>query len=240
MNVALIIAGGSGARTGQSIPKQFLHIHDIPILFHTIKNFEEHPLVGCIVVVCLQGWSDVIASYAKQLEITKFVKVVIGGKTRHESVVRGISTLLEIGIPLKDDDIILIHDANRPMVSKEVIDDCIVKAKEFGACVPVIPVSDWVLWSDDGISSTKSADKTKLMRAQSPEAIIYSKLCEIYKKAEAFDPQIISGISSILIELGEAVYFSQGSEKLFKVTSQEDIELFKAMLDSSKPAWLRT
>ena len=93
MNIALIIAGGSGTRTGQDVPKQFLTVYDIPIIAYTMKNIEKIPCIDEIYVVGPQGWENFITSYAKQCNVTKFKQVIHGGATRHESIYHGILQL---------------------------------------------------------------------------------------------------------------------------------------------------
>ena len=89
MNYALIIAGGSGNRMGQDIPKQFMHIDGAPIIIHTMKCFEQHPDIDGIAVVCLKGWETVLQSYANQFNITKLKWIFPGGNTGMESIARG-------------------------------------------------------------------------------------------------------------------------------------------------------
>ena len=88
MNIAVIIAGGSGARMGQSIPKQFITIHDKPVLIYTLEGFQRHPMIDAIEVVCIDGWQEVVWAYAKQFGIDKLKWMVTGGNTGQESQMR--------------------------------------------------------------------------------------------------------------------------------------------------------
>ena len=119
MNIALIIAGGSGNRMGQDIPKQFIHVDDCPIIIHTMKAFERHPDVHAIAVVCLEGWETVLRSYANQFSIKKLKWIFPGGNTGMESIHNGIYGLKREGCT--DDDLVLIHDSVRPLLSQEII-----------------------------------------------------------------------------------------------------------------------
>ena len=115
MNIALVIAGGSGNRMGQDIPKQFMYVYDAPIIIHTLQCFQKHPDIGLIAVVCLKGWETVLQSYANQYRITKLKHIFPGGKTGMGSIHNGIYGLKDAGCD--DDDLVLIHDAVRPLLS---------------------------------------------------------------------------------------------------------------------------
>ena len=93
MNYALIIAGGSGNRMGQDIPKQFINVYDKPVLIYTLESFQRHPLVEAIEVVCLEGWHDVLQAYANQFNITKLKGIVSGGNSAQESIRNGVFAL---------------------------------------------------------------------------------------------------------------------------------------------------
>ena len=120
MKIALIIAGGSGKRTGQDIPKQFININDKPIIIYTLEGFQKHPDIDAIEVVCLDGWHEILRAYAKQYNITKLEWVVSGGKSGQESIRNGIYNLEG---KCEDNDIIIIHDGIRPMIDEEVLSD---------------------------------------------------------------------------------------------------------------------
>lgn len=119
MNYALIIAGGSGNRMGQDIPKQFMHVDNCPIIIHTMMAFQKHPDIQGIAVVCLAGWETVLQSYANQFCITKLKWIFPGGSNGQESIHNGIYGLKEVGCG--DDDLVLVHDAVRPLLSQDII-----------------------------------------------------------------------------------------------------------------------
>ena len=119
MNIALIIAGGVGARMGQDIPKQFINVFDKPVVVYTMEAFQKHPNIDAIEVVCLEGWHEVLYAYAKQFGITKLENIVNGGENGQDSIRNG---LLDIAKRHQDaNDIVLVHDAIRPMLSQDII-----------------------------------------------------------------------------------------------------------------------
>jgi len=129
MNIALILAGGHGNRTEQDIPKQFMNVYEKPLIIYTLENFEKHPDIDGIAVVCLEGWHEVLKAYAKQYGITKLKWIVSGGRDGQESTQRGVEALREICAP---DDVVLVHDAIRPFLTPEVITDAITKCRKKG------------------------------------------------------------------------------------------------------------
>ena len=129
-NIALIIAGGVGTRMGQDIPKQFINVYDKPIIVYTMEVFQKHPEIDAIEVVCLDGWFDVVRAYARQFGIAKLENIVVGGENGQDSIRNG---LLDIADRYNDnEDIVLIHDAIRPMLSFEIISDSIKVCREYG------------------------------------------------------------------------------------------------------------
>lgn len=123
-NIALIIAGGVGARMHQDIPKQFINVKDKPVIMYTLEAFQKHPNIDAIEVVCLDGWHDILRAYSKQFEITKLENIVSGGETGLQSIRNGLNDIAQRYT--SNDDIVLIHDAIRPMVSQDIISDNIM------------------------------------------------------------------------------------------------------------------
>ena len=152
MNIAVIIAGGSGHRMGQDIPKQFINVYDKPVLIYTLESFQRHPMVDAIEVVCIEGWENVVWSYAKQYNITKLKWIVKGGASGQESIRNGVYNL-EGKCNL--DDTIIIHDGIRPLVDAEVLTDVICKGQKYGAAVTSLPYNEQIFVIDDEISTTR-------------------------------------------------------------------------------------
>ncbi len=130
-NIALLIAGGSGNRMGQSIPKQFLTVNERPVIVYTLEIFQKHPEIDSIAVVCIKGWEFVLQAYINQFNITKVKHIIPGGKNGQESIRNGVYELEKYYSP---NDIVLIHDAIRPMVSADIISDCIRVTCRFRLC----------------------------------------------------------------------------------------------------------
>ena len=234
--IAMLIAGGSGSRMHQKIPKQFLPVNGRPVIVYTLEAFERHPEIDTIAVVCISGWDQVLWAYARQFNISKLRYVVPGGKTGQDSIRNGVFELEKHFAP---EDLVLIHDAIRPMVSAEIISDCIRVAQQYGNAVSVIPCAEAMLETDDGSSSSGSYPRDRLKRTQTPQAFHIGQICQLHRRA--LEAGITNSVASctLMIELGEKVYFSAGSEKNIKLTTLEDIDIFKALLAAKRSDWLK-
>ncbi len=237
MNVALLTAAGTGTRMGQDIPKQFIHVENKPIIIHTMEAFQNHPSIDAIIVVTLTSWIDVLKAYAKQFNITKLRWVVSGGETGQESIYNGLKKLQE---ELSDEDVVMIHDGNRCMVSSEIISNSIATFKKYGSAVAAIPCVEAVFRSsDNGLSSTKSIPREQLFRTQTPHTYTLGKLIWAHEEANKRGINNTAASCSLMAELGETVYFSKGSEENLKITTVDDMVIFKALLHTKKDDWIK-
>jgi len=236
MNIALIIAGGVGARMGQDIPKQFLHVYDKPVIIYTLEAFQRCPEIDAIEVVCIDGWHDVLKAYARQFGIAKLENVVSGGKNGQDSIRNGLYDIASRHTD--DDDIVLIHDAIRPMISREIIVDNIETCRRYGNAITVIPCNAAMLKTYDGIESEEQVPRDNLKETQTPQTFFLKEICTAHK--EALDKGITASVASctMYIELGKKLWMCNGSEKNIKLTTTEDIEIFKSLLNSKKDTWM--
>jgi 2-C-methyl-D-erythritol 4-phosphate cytidylyltransferase len=236
-NIALVIAGGVGSRTHQDIPKQFIHVKDIPVIIYTLQAFQNHPQIDAIEVVCLEGWHDVLWAYSKQFDINKLENIVTGGETGQDSIRNGLWDLSKRYHD--DDDIVLIHDSIRPLVSADIISDNIRVCRDKGNAITVVPCTSVMLRTEDSVVSSDQVPRDRLKITQTPQAFFINELIEVHKKAINMDllPSIAS--CALYIEMGMPVFLSTGSEKNIKITTSEDIEIFQSLLESKRPEWLK-
>lgn len=227
MNIALIIAGGKGQRMQQEIPKQFLNVNDKPVIIYTLEAFESHPDIDAIGVVCVDGWHDILKAYARQYKISKLEWVVSGGENGQASIRNGLFHAEEKYQP---DDIILVHDAIRPMVSHEIISDCIVQCKRHGSAVSIVPCNTVALRRTTEQTSSEVVPRDRLALTQTPQAFPLKRLADAHRKA--LELGITNSIASctLMIELGETLHFSIGAETNIKLTTPDDLKIFKALL----------
>lgn len=240
MNIAIIIAGGSGHRMGQDIPKQFINIYDKPVIIYTLEGFQRHPQIDIIEVVCIDGWHEVLWAYAHQFNITKLKWVVSGGNTGQESIRNGVFNLEG---KVSDDDIVIIHDGIRPLVDESVLTDVIMKAQKYGNAVTSLPYNEqiFVVNSEDETTTKQYIPRETLRRVSTPQAYQFGKLDWGYH--EAFEKEIgIYGsayTNTMMVELGETLHFAAGSDKNIKLTTKDDLEMFKGYLKKDKDNWLK-
>lgn len=240
MNIAIIIAGGSGHRMGQDIPKQFINVYDKPVIIYTLEGFQRHPQVDAIEVVCIDGWHEVLWAYAHQFNITKLKWVVSGGNTGQESIRNGVFNLEG---KVSDDDIVIIHDGIRPLVDESVLTDVIIKAHKYGNAVTSLPYNEqiFVVNPEDETTTKQYIPRETLRRVSTPQAYRFGKLDWGYH--EAFEKEIgIYGsvyTNTMMVELGETLHFAAGSDKNIKLTTKDDLEMFKGYLKKDKDNWLK-
>lgn len=236
MNIALILAGGCGSRTAQDIPKQFMNLYEKPLIIYTLENFEKHPEIDGIVVVCLDGWHEVLRAYAGQYGISKLKKIVSGGADGQESTQKGLEALSDL---CTAEDVVLVHDGIRPFITEEVITDAITKCKQKGSGLSAVRCQETIVRTDDGMSGGENIDRKEIMRVQTPQAYKYGKAIWAYEEAQRRGIKGEVYINTLMLHLGEAVYFSKGTERNVKITTADDLELFKALLKMEKDSWIK-
>lgn len=239
-NIAVVIAGGVGSRMGQDLPKQFINVYDKPVLIYTLESFQKHPQVDAIELVCIDGWHDIVWAYAKQFNIDKLKWIVSGGKTGQESIRNGV---YELEGKVNPDDNIIIHDGIRPLVDSSVLSDVISKCSQYGNAVTSMPYNEqiFVVGKDDETTTTQFIPRETLRRVSTPQAYRFDLLDEKYH--EAYEKKIgIYGshyANTMMVELGVTLHFAAGSDKNIKLTTKDDLEMFKAYLKADKDTWLK-
>ncbi len=237
MNIALLTAAGTGTRMHQDIPKQFIHVDNKPVIIHTMEAFQKHPSIDAILVVTLDSWKEVLWAYAKQFNISKLKWVVTGGETGQDSIRNGLNTLKD-KYPNKDITII-IHDGNRPLVSSEIISDSLATFAKYGSAVAVIPCTEVVFESENGISSHISTQREKLFRTQTPHTYKLNELLWAHNEAKKRGIKGTAASCLLMKELGKETYFSKGSEENIKITTLDDLKIFKALLHTRQDNWIK-
>lgn len=238
-NIALITAGGIGNRMGQDIPKQFMTIDNVPVIIYTLMAFQNHPSIDAICVPCLEGWEIVLQSYANQFNVTKLKWICRGGNSNQESIYNGLKKLEEVGC--KQDDIVLVHDGVRPLVSEEIITNNIETCKKYKYAVTGLICKEAIMELDGNTVKRMSIPRERLVRTQTPHTYHLGDLLEAHKKAN--EGNVVNTVASctLLAELGvEDQHFVLGSEKNgLKLTKPEDVELFMALKKVNELPWMK-
>lgn len=239
MNIAILTASGIGSRIKQDIPKQFIHVENKPIIIYTLEKFQNHPEIDEICVVILDGWEQMLKSYAEQFGITKLKYIVNGGASGQESIFNGLT---EVRRQHPDEDItVLIHDGNRPLVSNEIITNALVTYRQHGNAVAAIPTTEvvFVLDSAEATSSVEGLNRDLLRRTQTPHVYHLDQILSLHHKALEEGITDVAASCQLMQLFGQKSYFSLGSEKNLKITTVEDLDIFKALLKSKRDEWIK-
>ena len=229
MTIAVIIAGGVGQRMGYDIPKQFITVRGKPVLIYTLEGFEAHPEIDAIEVVCIESWIGRLREYIEEYGLKKVRWIVPGGSTGQESIRNGVYNLEGV---CGENDTVIIHDGIRPLVDELVLTDVIEKGRIYGAAVTSLPYNEQIFLIDDEFSTVKYIPRETLRRVSTPQAYRFGLLDEKYH--EAFEKEIgIYGSSytnTMMVELGQRLWFAKGSDKNIKLTTPDDLALFEGYL----------
>jgi 2-C-methyl-D-erythritol 4-phosphate cytidylyltransferase len=223
MNIAIIAAAGAGTRMASDRPKQFLLLAGTPVIFHTLKVFEQCDSIDEVIVVLPAEESAGFLSLAGKFGVRKLARVVPGGATRADSVKRGL-----MAIRSATAEIVVVHDGVRPFVTVEEIDATIAAAKSDGAAILVAPVTDTIKQVGDG-AVVKTLDRGTLRRALTPQCFRYELLREAYQKADVNDPSLTDE-SALVEQLGKRVRIVEGSARNIKITTAEDLAIAEVLL----------
>lgn len=223
----IILAGGIGSRVKSAIPKQYIEINDCPIIVHTIRNFEDNPNVDNIVIVCLEQWVSYTRQIIEKYGFTKVKDIVVGGETGHISTRNGVYSLAGT---LSEDDYVIIHDAARPIVSQSVINDLIDVAKQHDNACSAISCYETVLLTENRTSGKEQIDRNRIIRVQTPQCYKYGLIKSLYERADRDNLHDFVYANTMALHYGVEIFFSKGSNSNIKITTKEDIVLFKALL----------
>lgn len=238
-NIALLTAGGNGNRMGQDIPKQFMSVDNQPVIIYTLQAFQHHPEIDAIAVVCLSGWEVVLQAYANQYNITKLRWIFEAGDTNQHSIYNGIRGLQAAGC--SDDDIILVHDGVRPLVSTKIISDNIATCRKFGYAVTGLICKEAIMELEDETVRNISIPRERLVRTQTPHTYRLGSLLSAHETAERQGIKNTVASCTLMSMVGvEEQHIVEGSERNgLKLTRPQDVELFKALIHTEPEAWMK-
>jgi 2-C-methyl-D-erythritol 4-phosphate cytidylyltransferase len=223
MNIAIIAAAGAGTRMASDRPKQFLLLAGKPVIFHTLKPFEECDSIHEVIVVLPAEESAGFLATAGKYGLRKLTRVVQGGATRADSVKRGL-----MAIRSATAEIVAVHDGVRPFVTVAEIDSTIAAAQADGAAILVAPVTDTIKQVSDG-AVVKTLDRNVLRRALTPQCFQYELLRQAYQRADVNDPSLTDE-SALVEQLGKPVTVVEGSSSNIKITTAEDLLMAEGVL----------
>lgn len=228
MNVPIILAGGVGSRMGADRPKQFIEIFGKPVLVYTIEIFQNHPEIDAIEVVCVKSHIEYLKQLVKEYNLDKVKWITPGGKEFQDSVIMGINNLKGI---LDDDDVVLFQYGASPFTSDDIISDAIKVCKEKGNSSPAIK-SLFLLGSNDGDKSINWINRDEVIIHNTPQCFKFRYVVDLYDEAieKGFIDKVEPHTTSLMYLMGKEIYLSKGNQLNFKITTKEDLDLFKGFV----------
>lgn len=238
MNVAIILASGTGDRMGKKVPKQFLTVYDKPIIIYTLEGFQHNESIDKIICVCLSGWEQVLKAYCEQFNINKLVDIIPGGRIGQESIYNGLVSAKQ---HVTDEDLVIIHDGVRPMVNNKVLNNVIEIANEEGNAVTSTKVTDQIQVATTENSSKGYYKRDGLRKVTTPQAYKFKFIMDAYEKALKTGIGFSSSAyaNTMLLDQGETLNFAEGSDKNLKLTTVEDLDIFKSLLKTERAEWIK-
>ncbi len=228
MNYALIFAGGTGQRmNSKTRPKQFLELHDKPIIIYTVEAFENHPDIDGIVIVCLADWIPFLEKKLARYDISKVRAVVPGGTTGQESIRRGLDALAAIA---RQDDTVLVHDGVRPLVSAATIAGCVEATRIYGSGIACSPAIETVIRETDG-EVTDIVDRSTCRMAKAPQAFRLGELMDAHRRARENRLEFIDS-ASLMRHFGHTLRTVESGPENIKITTPADFYIFRAFVDA--------
>jgi 2-C-methyl-D-erythritol 4-phosphate cytidylyltransferase len=234
VNAGLILAGGKSERIpGLSVPKQYCSPNGRPLIAYSLRAFQSCDAIFGIVVVADEAWRPFVSDLIGREEITKFLGFADPGATRQASVYSG---LLAPEHRMREDDIVVVHDAARPMVTEKLIRECIEEASRRDGATPALRVSDTIYKSADGRSVCALLNREELFAGQTPEAYRFGKYLAAHRALSEAELSRIRGGSEIAFGFGMDIGLIQGDENNFKITTAADLERFRLLSESASDA----
>lgn len=221
---AIILAGGKGKRMNSSISKQFIEIKGKPIIYYTIKKFNDNKKIDNIVVVLSQEEIEYFKENILKKYDLKVDKIVIGGAERQDSVYNGLKSLENT-----ETDIVLIHDGARPFISDRIIEDGIKYASIYGACAPGVMPKDTIKIKEKNNFSIDTPNRETLVAIQTPQVFKFRDILECHKKVK-MDKVVVTDDTMVVERYGTKVYLYDGEYTNIKVTTPEDLILGEKLI----------
>lgn len=229
MIYAVIAAGGTGSRAESTLPKQYTKLAGKPVIIHTTEKFVAEKSFRKIILTCPEAWLN----YTKELIESEFgkdvIEIVAGGTTRNETIMKAVDFIKSTD-GITDETVIITHDAVRPFVSGELIREHIRKAPLCNALGTVIPATDTIILSEDGISVNSTPERKTVYQCQTPQSFKAKRLKELYNKLSPAQKDTLTDTCSIFTVNGEAVELVTGDTINFKITYPHDLKIAEALL----------
>lgn len=228
MTVALILSGGTGARLGSDIPKQYIAVNDRPVISYCIERLSRHDEIHAIQIVAAQEWQNQIKKWLETYDVCrKFQGFSFPGENRQLSIYHGLEDIRKYAA---DSDSVLIHDAARPLLSEKMITDCVGAMEGHDGVMPVLPMKDTVYRSVDGKTVSALLERSEIYAGQAPEAFRIGLYYEANKKLFPDVIREINGSTEPAVMAGMHIAMIPGDEGNLKITTPSDLERFRRLV----------
>lgn len=232
MNIALIFAGGTGQRmNSKTKPKQFLELHGKPIIIYTLENFEQHPDIDGIVVVCLSGWIDYLKKLLDKFSITKVTHIVEGGRSGQGSIFNGLKTIHK---NYPEDSVVLIHDGVRPLINEQLITDNIECVRKNGSAISVSPAIETITVKSENNKVGEIIERGRCELAKAPQSFFLKDIYAAHLKAQSDKYTKAIDSATLMRHYGHELYSVESSPENIKITSPSDFYIFRAIVDAKE------
>lgn len=228
MNIAIILSGGVGSRMGANLPKQYMSVDGKPIIYYCLRTFLEIKEINVIIIVVAAEWREFVEDIIRMMKPAIPVFYAQSGETRQLSIYSGLKEAYNNGA--MENDIVIIHDAARPMVSAKLISACLASCTAADGVLPVIPVKDTLYQSKNGYSISGLLNRCELFAGQAPEAFVFGKYLALHEKMPREELLNINGSTEIAYKGGLNIKLIKGDEMNFKITTPEDLSNFESII----------
>lgn len=234
MVIALVLSGGTGIRFGSDIPKQYIKVSGKPVINYCIETLSQNDAIDGIMVTAMPEWQEQIIEWIGDADTQKkFWGFALPGANRQMSIYNGLNAIKDAGIN-DENTFVLVHDAVRPLLTDACIKACVRAVRGHDGVMPVLPMKDTVYLSTNGISIEALLNRDEVFAGQAPELFVLDKYikanerliksAQIMKINGSTEPAILAGMDIVMIP---------GDEKNFKITTREDLERFRELIDGS-------
>lgn len=226
VNIALVLAGGTGSRLESDIPKQYIEVNGKPIISYCVDTLTANDRVDAIWIAADKMWQSYVEEH---IPMEKFCGFSAPGKNRQLTIWQGLCSIKACAA---DDALIMIHDAARPLLGNEQIEDCLAAAAIHDGVMPVLPMKDTVYLSRDGKRVSELMDRETLFAGQAPEVFRLDKYYEANRRLPTEKILCINGSTEPAFLMGMDIVMVPGDEQNFKITTKEDLNRFRVIMES--------
>lgn len=233
MNIAVIFAGGTGTRmNSKDKPKQFLKMHDKPIIIHTLEKFQNNENIDAIVIACIKQWINHLLQLIEYYHISKVKRIVPGGETGQLSIYAGLNAAKDIAEG--KNAIVLIHDGVRPLINDDVINKNIASVMKNGSAITSVNVTETIIEINDDASIKYIPDRTHSRLARAPQSFLLDEILDVHNKALLEGKKDFIDSCTMMSHYGKKLYLIDGPIENIKVTTPQDFYIMRAILDAQE------